>query len=229
MRHLWMASFLVSGCILFDNNAVSIDYTLSAQEFNEDFGASPAQVLPSVPCASDATCKVLPATANGTASCDVGAGKCILTVDVTSPPQTVNLTQQSGFPATVANSSAVQQVEVHSVKFWAPTNTLSFDTPPITVWVGPQGIKKETDAGVVQLGTIPTVAKAQPIVEASQRDVALTDAGKASFGVFAKSFKTPFDVIAVAHVVVHGGEPVPSGHIDLFVQPTIAFKIIPLK
>ena len=228
MKRLWIASLLTCGCLSLANNALSIDYTLSPQEFNEDFGSAQPSTLPVVPCASDITCKALPAQANATASCDLGAGKCILTVEVRSPPQTINLTQQSGFPATVANSSAVQDVQVNQVKFWAPTNTLSFNTPPIAVWVGPQSVMKETDAGAVQFGTIPTVAKGQPIQQASAQDVALSDAGKNSLGTFARSFKTPFNVLAVAQIIVHGGDPIPSGRIDLFVQPTVAFKIIPL-
>jgi hypothetical protein len=43
--------------------------------------------------------------------------------------------------------------------------------------------------------------------------------------ILAKDYRTPFNVIAVAHVILHAGEAVPAGMIDLFVQPVLAFGI----
>src|SRR5437763_1497517 len=55
--------------------------------------------------------------------------------------------------------------------------------------------------------------------------VVLTDAGRNLLGTLAQDFNSPFNVIGVAHLKVHSGDAVPSGKIDLFVQPVISFGL----
>jgi hypothetical protein len=42
----------------------------------------------------------------------------------------------------------------------------------------------------------------------------------------AKNYRTPFNVLMVAQVRVTGGQPLPAGQLDLFVQPTVTFEIL---
>src|SRR5437588_517410 len=83
---------------------------------------------------------------------------------------------------------------------------------------GPLTIRAETDAGAVKLGTLPS----QPAGKlTSKTTLPLTEAGKQLLATLAKDYKTPFNVLAVIHHSVSSGQPVPSGKIDVFVQPEI--------
>ncbi|MSP59942.1 MAG: hypothetical protein EXR72_06305 [Myxococcales bacterium] len=223
-----LAPLLVGGCLMLDSSAISIEYALQPQHFPQDFGALMGTVK-DIPCASDAVCAVipLPAVANGKAQAKCDAGKCAIHADVTIV-QTIDLSKEQSFPSSVANSSVVNAVVVNAVRFWAPTNTLSFDTPPIDLFVGSTAVNADTDPGAQRMGTVPVIPQGQTTAQASPKNVTLTEAGKGALATFAKSFRTPFHVLAVAHVVVAAGQPVPAGKIDLYVQPVVAFKI-PLK
>jgi hypothetical protein len=226
---------LASGCNLLGSNGLNVNYDLQPQEYAQDFGSTMG-TFPTVSCAAggDAVCQQVPGLPMGsTASCDPTSTNCILTQDVRLTQQ-VNLSQEQGFPSSVANSSAIDHVTVGAVHYWTPTNTLTIDTPPIDVYVGSQSAKTETDPGVVKLGTLPSLpagtrtscGSGAPGTADSKCDMPLTDAGKAALSALAKDYRTPFNVLVVAHVLVTGGEPVPAGKLDLFVQPTVTFEIL---
>ena len=146
----------------------------------------------------------------------------------------LDLSQEKGFPQSVANSGAVSLVRVGAVHYWTMTNTLNVATPPIDIYVGPQGAKLESDSGVTRLGTVPILPAmgktacrtgGTPGTQESACDMPLTDAGKNALGMFAKTYKTPFTVLIVTSLVVHGGEPVPAGKLDLSVQPELSFVL----
>ncbi len=226
LRSLVLLAIGVAGCGLVENeikNLTTVDYAVPPQEMKEDFGAPAAGNLPMVACSGDADCTKLPAVQGATPSCS--GGQCILTVTVrTTIP--VDLTKQGGFVAAVGNSPAVDHVDVKSVSYWAPTNTLTVDTPPVQVYVGPSTIKTETDPNATLLGTIPPLPRGQTVPMNQPMQMSLTPAGQAALSMLAKSFQTPLGLLAVAKVVVHGGQPVPGGAIDLFVQPTLTFALI---
>src|SRR5207244_1502764 len=104
----------------------------------------------------DTVCMAVQPPQGTTAACDTMAGKCVLRADVRLS-QTINLSQQPGFPQSVANSSAVNGVTVGAVHYWTPSNTLSFASPPVDIYVGSQSAQKETDPGVARLGTVPSL------------------------------------------------------------------------
>ena len=229
MRHpRWLLLPLVAtGCISIDPNAISITYDFAPQQFGRDFGNTAGNV-PDVSCATNpSACAAVPAQGGAAASCDPGTKKCVVTAELRLV-QSINLSQQANFPQEVANSKIIQQVTVDQIRFWTPTNTLSFATPPIDLYVGSQAAQKETDPGVTKLGTIPVIPKGERTAQQSPRQVQLTDAGKSALGLFAKDFRTPFNLIIAGKVTVPGGQPAPGGKVDLFVQPVVAFKI-PLK
>ncbi len=230
-RLLRFAPFLVGGCILINSNGPAISYDLAPQEFVQDFGSNSGNLM-DVPCQTDATCAALPVPSGTTASCDTMAMKCVLNADVRLT-QTVNLSQQPGFPSSVANSSAVQAVTVGAVHYWTPSNTLNFASPPVDVYVGSQSAQKETDAGVTHLGTVPSLPAGgrtacrmgAPGTQDARCDLPLDDAGVQALGALAKDYRTPFNVLVVSHLTVHAGDPVPSGKLDLFLQPVVAFEV----
>jgi hypothetical protein len=233
IRLLALGAF-ASGCNLIGSNGLNVNYDLQPQEYAQDFGSTMG-TFPTVSCAmgGDALCQQVPVPSGAAASCDPATMNCVLTQDVRLTQQ-VNLSQEQGFPSSVANSSAIDHVTVGAVHYWTPTNTLTIDTPPIDIYVGSQSVMTENDAGAVKLGTLPTLpagtrtscGSGAPGTADSKCDLPLTDAGKAELSTLAKDYRTPFNVLVVAHVRVQGGGPIPAGKLDLFVQPTVTFEIL---
>jgi len=230
-RALRAAPLVLGGCILVNSNGPAISYDLQPQEFVEDFGANSGNLM-AIACTDDTVCQQAPVPQGTTASCDTTAGKCVLHADVLLS-QTINLSQQPGFPQSVANSSAIDGVTVGAVHYWTPANTLSFASPPVDIYVGSQTAQKETDPGVALLGTVPSLPAGARTAcrngaagtQDGACDMPLTDSGTAALGALAKDYRTPFNVLVVAHVTVHAGDPLPSGKLDLFIQPVVAFQV----
>jgi hypothetical protein len=226
-RLAWLLPVAAASCLGLNG----IHYAFDPQEFSHDFGAPTNVTLPSIPCTTDMQCAGAQPPQGATLACDTTAKTCIATYDLRLI-QPVNLSQQKGFPDSVVNA-AVQTVSVDAVHYWTPTNTLTFDTPDIDVYVGAQAVQMETDPGATLLGTIPS----QPAntrtacgagaagTQESECDVPLTAAGQNALGILARDYRTPFNVLVVAHVVAHAGEQLPAGKLDLYVQPVIAFGI----
>src|SRR5579883_3404562 len=125
-----------------------IHYALQPQEFKQDFGSATG-TLPMVPCTMDSQCNAVPVPAgvmpSPTMSCDPAAHACMATFDVRVYQQ-VDLSTEPNFPSSVLNA-VVQTVSIDAVHYWTPTNTLTFTTPTIELWVGPQSATSETSAG----------------------------------------------------------------------------------
>jgi hypothetical protein len=233
---LLVAPLAAGGCI-FAGNSISVPYDLPPQEFAQDFG-SQMGTLDHVSCAmgGDAACALVPVPMGFVATCDATAVECKLTDDVRLV-QNIDLSQQKDFPSQVAMSSAVKGVTVGAVHYWTPSNTLDIPTPPIDVYVGSQSVQKETDQGAAKLGTVPSLPAGQvtncrngtPGHQDAYCDMPIDPVGQAALGNLAKDYATPFNVVVVTHLVVHGADPIPAGKLDLFVQPTVAFEVIPVK
>ena len=221
-RLLWLVPLLFAGCFLVNSNEVKITYdVMPPQEFAQDFGNTGGNV-PTVPCNGNAAlCAAVPAPAGTMAECDATSRDCALSADLT-PYQTVNLSQQSSFPSQVANSSVISDVTINNVFYWTQSNTLSFATPPIDIYVAPSSVTSTSDPSATLLGTMPSMPAGQLTAKTT---LPLTDAGKSALGTLAKNYKTPFNVLAHIHVTVTAGQPVPSGKIDMFLEPEIAFGI----
>jgi hypothetical protein len=209
-----------------------IEYALDPEEFTADFGSATGN-FPDVDCSTDAMCSGVPNLPQGfTTACDTSINKCVASYDLRLLQQ-VNLSQQKGFPEQVATSPVASAVSVEAVNYWTPSNTLSFDSPAIDIYVGGQAVQKETDAGAMKLGTVSALPAKQRTAcgggAAGTRDsacgVALTDDGVHALALLAKEYRTPFNVIAVAHVIAHAGDPLPAGKLDLVVQPVLLFSI----
>lgn len=226
-------AFGAAGCGVSFNGS-GIDYAVEPQEFAYDFGTQMG-TFPVVACSAQnmTPCTMIPnLPAGATASCDTGAGQCIATIDV-SAYQKVNLSQQKTFPSAILNSQVISVVKVGAIHYWTPTNTLTVDSPAVGLSVGPQTAVKATDAGTTKLGAVPSLPKMQktacsggtPGTQASACDMPLTADGKNALAVFAREIRTPFNLIISATLTVRGGQSVPAGKIDFFLQPVLSFVL----
>lgn len=216
----------LAGCLLLDSDKIAITYDVEPQQFQQDFGTASGN-LQDVPCAANPSiCSTVQAPAGTSAACE--SGKCALTAELRFR-QGVTLASQKSFPSQVANSSVVSQVAVNRVRYWLNTNTLTFATPPLAVYVGPQTAQRETDPGVSRLGTMPAIAAGARTCTADKPcEMDLTPEGKGVLGTFARDYKTPFSILVAGKITVSGGQPMPAGRIDMSLQPQLEFSI-PLK
>jgi hypothetical protein len=222
----------VAACGILQNNTITIPYNLDPQEFMHDFsGDFKGQTgnLPVVDCSKDPNvCSSIPnftPPAGATMSCDATTKQCAVGYDLRLPVP-VDLSKQK-LPSQVTSSSLIDDVQVKMVNDWTQANTLTFATPPIDLYVGGQTLMKETDPGATKLGTLPSIKPMDrtSCTQTSPCAVPLTGDGQRVLGTLAKNIKTPFTVLLVAHFTVAGGQPIPGGALDLFLQPQIAFVL----
>jgi hypothetical protein len=236
-----------TGCGLLGNNNEVYTYEADPQEFAQDVSQAfnnQTGMFPEVDCTADETlCSTIPTQLPPSASvaCEAAASgstkHCVLHYDLTIH-QTVDLSKQASFPSAVANSPVVDLVTVDEVRYWTSSpQTLTVATPPLDIYVGPNTAMSATDSGVQKLGTMGSIPAGMPPSAApdckkgaatgkdTACDLALTEAGQTLLSTLAKSFKTPFNVIVVGHLTIAGGEPLPGGKLDAFVQPVIGFHL----
>lgn len=236
-----------TGCGLFGDKQLSYDYEVDPQELTQDVSqafSGQTGMFPEVDCTTDSTlCSMIPTKLppSASVSCDdaMTAGKkhCVAHYDLTIH-QSVNLSQQTGLPPEVANAPLIDHVDVDEVRYWAgPKHMLNVATPPLDIFIGGAEAMAPTDAGVEKLGTLgsippgvapsakPDCTKGAATGKDTACDLQLTDAGKSVLATLAKNIKTPFNIIVVGHLSVAGGEPLPSGDLDLFLQPVIGFHL----
>jgi hypothetical protein len=237
-----------SSCSLFGSQDITYDVDPQelAQNISKDFTAM--GTFPVVDCTANAqVCTgmmgtMLPSSASVTCDAGATAGKkqCTLHYDL-AVHQTVDLSKQASFPSAITNSSVISLVTVDEVRYWAGSaQKLNIATPPIDIYIGDQNAMSPTDSGVQQLGTIGSIPAMMPPSGApdcsaaksgsgtgqdSYCELQLTDTGKQLFATLAKTYQTPFNVILVGHLTLTGGEPLPQGNLDLFLQPVIGFHL----
>jgi len=135
----------------------------------------------------------------------------------------------------------ISRVEIKNIAYWAMQNTLTVATPKVDLYIASASAKDEHDPSAVLLGSVaPLPAKStsctdpadtdSKIASASKGtkacDVQLTTDGETALGNFAKNYKTPFQIIVHTILTATGGEPIPAGLIDLWVDPVVTFVIV---
>jgi hypothetical protein len=245
LHRLWLALALGAGCGLVNSNTLSKDYAFDPpQEFTQTFGDSTSTAtVPMVACdpmASTDQCGALvPPSMLGAAklSCDPTSRMCAALVDVRLA-YPVDLSMQN-LPAAVVQYG-VDKVSIEKIAYWVKDN-VNVEIPPIDLYVAAAAAKDETDPSAKLVGTVsklPAMATActdaadpdgDPMAKTqmlSVCDVKLSDAGQSALASFVKDYKTPFQFIAHTKIIAHGGDPLPVGTLDFFVQPTVSFSIL---
>ena len=239
----FVLALAIGGCGLVNSHSLSYPYAFDAQQFMEKLGDEKTDAtVPMMPCdpaASPDPCAALsaqlPASA-ATMQCDAASASCIAVADVRLP-YPIDLSRQN-LPGPVVQYG-VDTVSIEKVAYWIMTNTVNVELPPIDLYVAPAAAKDENDARAVQLGSVARLpAKSAVCGDAADPDkyseangaavcdLKLTPQGELALAAFVKDYKTPFQLIAHARVVAHGGEPLPTGTIDFFIKPTVSFSVL---
>jgi hypothetical protein len=245
MRNLLLIAALCSGGCSLIQNDLGFDYSFDPQELKQSLGQGvTTMMLPTVACTPQqmpdpclALATQVPPSSGSKLECV--NNQCQATAEF-SIPQKIDLRNaQTPVPEGVLNF-AIDRVTISRISYWAMNNTLNIDTPPVDIYVAPDGAQDEKAAGAVKLGSVaslPRMSKAcgdtrnsdDPAAKAGQTvcNMMVTGPGQDALAGFVKNFKTaPFTIIAHATLTAKGGESVPSGDIHLFVRPVVRFSII---
>ena len=239
--HPWSLALALAGCGLVNSNTLSYDYSFDAQEFMQKVGDehAAAATVPQVACdptaAQDACASPARSSRAGSAqlSCDATTHTCSAVIDV--------LAALSGRPVDAEPAGAGgavrhrqgehQEDPVLGHDQHASTST---SRPSTSTWRRRRA-KTEGDPSAKKLGTVAKLPMhsstctdpADGTVDGlAACDISLTSDGQAALAAFVKDYKTPFQFIAHTEIIAHGGDPLPVGTLDFFVQPTVSFSIL---
>ena len=229
MKALWLscAVMTASGCGLIDSDITDFDLSLPEREVSFDTadwmlsdGGANDGALPEVSCSGMPTvCGT--AMAEFCAAEDVCSGSCNAaeTCDVNVAValwNTFELGRERPELEQIEGQPLVS-VKIRRVYFSVTENTLTTDSPVMTVYVGPETVMSPSDPGAQAVGIIPSVAAGTTVTD---RDVELTASGEDILADFMKDYETPFNLIVGADVVVGAGDTLPSGKMVAVVKAT---------
>ncbi|MEO8702814.1 MAG: hypothetical protein ABI867_22410 [Kofleriaceae bacterium] len=214
-----------TGCGLIDSDITNFDLTLPDKKFTVDtasFDITDAEAQPLL----ETSCSSNPSVCNSAAqaACPMNcAGECSTTTQTCNLALEVSVYQGVDLIAERPELKSIDdepviEVSIDSVTYEVTTNTLNIETPPLTVYVAPTTVMDPNDPAAKPIGTIEGVA-AGARTDAPQ-PIAFTATGKADLVAAMSTFKTPFNVIVGATLIVSQGQSVPTGKMDAVVHIT---------
>jgi hypothetical protein len=208
------------GCGLLDD-ATTFTLETDWKAFTVDSSALgvaiPGATVPAVPCTSQ---NDICAQSSSGISCSGQTYACTVqcgaqgSCEIVATAEVGTTVDVSDKVKNQTSASALSKVSFTRMLYRATENTLSFDTPQITIFVGPNGATKTTDAGVVKFATMPAVPKGQK----PSGEVNATDQGKAALAGFVQNYSTPFKVFVKASLEFQSGDPLPQGRFTMEVN-----------
>ena len=200
-----------SACGLIDSDVTDFNLKLPEKDFNVDTAdwnlAVEGETIPSVPCppadctaAADQFCTA----GSCTADCDANA-HCQAHVSV-SVFQSFDLANEAPELAEIA-SKPIASVTVESIAFRIKENTLNVPTPPLELYLAPQGVSDPASDEAEHIGTLAPVA----VATTGEVELELSESGRAKMSEYMKDYKTPFTVIVAGDAALQAGQPVPAG------------------
>ncbi len=223
-RALCLAIVLAgAGCGLVDSDVTDIDLSLPEREVTvdtADWQLSSNERLQSVDCSQDqqicATGLAELCGSEDVCSGSCGNGdRCQVSVRVALwhtfdlGAERPELQQIEGQP--------LVDVRIERVYYSVDENSLDVDSPPLTVYVAPEGIMSPDDNQAQVVGTIPSVSAMTTVEEA---DVELTAQGKERLAGFMKDYDTPFNLIVGSELTIQAGDTLPHGRMVTVIKAT---------
>jgi hypothetical protein len=216
---LALASPGLGSCGLIDSDVTDFNLKLPEKNFNvdtADWMLSVTGTMPSIDCsatdcsgAADTFC----AQDRCTADCDANA-ECQAHVAI-AVFQPFDLANESPELAEIS-SKPIARVTVEAIAFSIKENTLTVASPPLELYLAPQGVSDPTSAEAQHIGTLAPVEPATT----GDAEVVLTDSGKDTMAAFMKDYETPFTVIVAGEMTLQAGDPVPQGKLSGVVTVT---------
>lgn len=204
-----------AGCGLIDSDITNFELLFPDKEFTVDtaqWELSDDATFPEIPCDTQpGVCSTGIAAACGNealcfGSCDGVNCKATVLVALFQP---VNLYDERPELKTIDEQPLVS-VTVDRVAYDVTENTLSMDSPELTLYVGPATAMTPGDPLARPVGTVaPIPAGTQP----TEEEVNMTPEGRDDLREFMKDYMTEFNIIVGAQVEIEAGDPMPSGRL----------------
>ncbi|WP_428263849.1 hypothetical protein [Haliangium sp.] len=175
-------------------------------------GASGA-VFPSVPCSADPSiCDTTVDMVCGGMLCTgvCGANDMCEMHALVSLRRDVDLYSENPELQTI-NDQPLVDVRVESVYYTVTENTLNIATPEFTLYMAPQNVFSGDAPEAREVGRI------EPIAAMSQKgrtEILVDEVQETSLRSFMSDYRTPFNIIIEAEILVQAGDPIPTGRIS---------------
>jgi len=218
-RALLVAVVPALSCGLIDPDVTEFALNLPEKEFAVDTadwnlkvtGTMPTIACPPADCA--AAVETICEAGSCSAACDPGmaraAGVSVSVFQMFHPvTEAAWVKQVEGQP--------LIEVEVEAIAFNIDENTLNVPSPPLTIYLAPQGISDPLGGSAVAIGTLSSVSPGF----VGEVGLTLTDSGKQAMADFLGDYMTPFNVIVGGDVTISAGDPVPTGRLAGVVKVT---------
>jgi hypothetical protein len=169
--------------------------------------------VPSVACTDAASCCRVPAQAFDCATypltCDQGVCGYTVVYETAQPLDLAKMVPAlANLDDDVLKDVLITELDYHL------KNDLNVAVPAIDVYVAPANTSSSTDPAAKHLVALPGAPAGAEVTQ----KVPLPPAAQQAFSAFAKSFRTPFNLISVARVRLTGGSPTPKGRADATVS-----------
>ncbi|HLU68195.1 MAG TPA: hypothetical protein VKZ63_18050 [Kofleriaceae bacterium] len=224
-RLIWLAGLLAgAGCGLISSDVADFDLSLPEREVRvdtADWELADMSQLPAVDCTGELEGVCATSVGEYCGAEDVCAGACggDDTCEVwiaVSLWHTFDLAAERPELEQIEGQPLVE-VSIDRVSYEITENTLNVPSPPLVVYVAPEGVMSPADAQAQAIGTIPPI---EPGVRVAEAEVELTEDGKAHLAERMKQYSTPFNLIVASDVVLRAGDPLPSGVLVATVKAT---------
>jgi hypothetical protein len=211
----------LAGCGLISSDVTNFDLTLPDKKFTVDAGgwhvdqmAADRVLAMSCDMAPDAcnTAVKMACPTDCSGVCNA-ARTCDLLLDI-SLSQSINLVMEKPELQSISSEPLIK-VTIDSVTYAVTGNSLNVDTPELTIYVAPTTVVTPKDALATPIGTIASVPAMHTTT--TPEPLVFTSTGRAQLVSIMSSFKTPFNVLLGASIIVTAGEPVPTGKLDAVV------------
>jgi hypothetical protein len=207
----------LAGCGLISDDIDDLDLSLPSKTYTVDtsswqFMGDP-QMLLGWDCGggNEGVCPTIAEQVCTAGQCESVCGPqstCDMIIPV-HPFTTINLAQEKEELATI-NEQALVEVVVDTIEYAVTENTLDITTPPLVLYVAPESVMDPDDSLAVEVGTIAPVP---PMTTVPTTRLELTSAGHARLVQAMTDFRTPFNVMVAADIVLRNGDTLPTGRI----------------
>lgn len=222
----WAAAAGCSG----DDFDVTVE--LGAEAYDADFGCTNGTVS-TVICdpASPSVCTGLtvdadatpvaasPANVAVTRGCDASTDRCFAQANARTI-YAVNVLHDDNFVTKVAQRS-ISLVHLADLAYTVPINTTTFEVPAVDIYVGPAGTARETDPGVVLVGTTSPIPPGTTVTTAMHLTI---EDGSPARALIEKSIQAEQTFVFVLTLAprIAPGAPIPAGAIEVDLSPQVA-------
>lgn len=226
-RGVLLGSLALLGCGLISSDITTIKFSLPQRSYSFDAASigtvPPGTLVPTVSCTDTTLCCAAATAAQipcSNVACEGSPMACTLHAVIETQPQTVNLKMEVPSLSSI-NSQTLSNVTVSQIKYDITANTLNVDLPPVELFLAPGDATTASDSRAQRFGTVPMTPRGSTPKGAT---VTLDPVGQQAFSTYVSNFNTPFVFLARTTVVVTGGNPVPSGRVDITVVGQVSVK-----